>query len=357
MLNTLLQMGITLLVTLDKRTKISNMLLNMTLLGNSLAVLWLGLSAFTVKDLSLIANHGTRIPLNTAWPKANKNYTANKRQDPTANSGDPLTPILRPGWVSCPQASQCPGLLSVTAPATLTRWPTSSSNSDNLQTWTMAHSPGDPYSLPVPWEFLDCGHTDQHLLNGCQSSLLSAEWLINWDNLVRFKVQHPGRGIKLRHGWLALADSAKTPSSTHSLHPHHLLSPGEQTARLGSTSRTVHAQNPRGSRSAKGKSKRKRNQWGDNRYWRAAPHPRRPARNTGGLHFSQTDLSQRTGKIFSHHSSIRNSHHPDCSWAHSRSQDDRDAKSEKAAHCRPYSLTLPGGPPHQRRPSTGRLLY
>ena len=97
MLNTLLQMGITLLVTLDKRTKISNMLLNMTLLGNSLAVLWLGLSAFTVKDLSLIANHGTRIPLNTAWPKANKNYTANKRQDPTANSGDPLTPILRPG--------------------------------------------------------------------------------------------------------------------------------------------------------------------------------------------------------------------------------------------------------------------
>lgn len=62
MLNTLLQMGITLLVTVDKKTTISKMLLNSTLFGNSPAVLWLGLSTFIVKDLSSIPNHGTRIP-------------------------------------------------------------------------------------------------------------------------------------------------------------------------------------------------------------------------------------------------------------------------------------------------------
>ena len=62
MLNTLLQMGVTLLVTVDKKTKISKMLLNITLLGNSLAVLWLGLSTFIVKDLSSVPNNGSRIP-------------------------------------------------------------------------------------------------------------------------------------------------------------------------------------------------------------------------------------------------------------------------------------------------------
>lgn len=62
MLNTLLQMGVTLLVTVDKKTKISKMLLNITLLGNSLALLWLGLSTFIVKDLSSVPNNGSRIP-------------------------------------------------------------------------------------------------------------------------------------------------------------------------------------------------------------------------------------------------------------------------------------------------------
>lgn len=55
-------MGVTLLVTVDKKTKISKMLLNITLLGNSPAVLWLGLSTFIVKDLSSVPNHGSRIP-------------------------------------------------------------------------------------------------------------------------------------------------------------------------------------------------------------------------------------------------------------------------------------------------------
>ena len=51
-------MGITLLVTVDKKTKVSKMFLKITLLGNYLVVQWLGLGVFIAEGPGSIPGRG-----------------------------------------------------------------------------------------------------------------------------------------------------------------------------------------------------------------------------------------------------------------------------------------------------------
>lgn len=95
------------------------------------------------------------------------------------------------------QASQSSVLPSIIACAIHTCWPTSSTIFRQPRNMESSSFTWQCLPLSMPWEFMNQSDIDKCLLNEWQSSFLG--WLINQDNLVRFKVEHPGRGhVKLR---------------------------------------------------------------------------------------------------------------------------------------------------------------